>query len=142
MIYMIRQVGNTNIIEIMKENAPLRMMNQTSVEFMNQWCLYHGSTFDGRRVACAQQMMIKQKVPILISEQTRDILFPTKSMEHDDCIWINYQGITEIKKMKTKTMIIFRNDKKVVLDIDIRCMRRQLERCEKYLTLIKSFCEN
>ena len=114
---------------------------QTIVErpllfLLNQWCTLHGSTLEGRRKAACANLYITQKAPILVSEITRDIFFPTSALRNQKCIWINYRAVSEILRQNKKTRVIFRNGSELIVSLEIRAIKRSMRLCEQYLVFL------
>lgn len=131
MIFMIQQIMYNQTV-LYKENNEQLIWEQDALSFLRTWCLQHGSTFEGRKAAATHILKCRQKVPILISEKTKDILFPTSAYKKEDCIWLNYKYIVDIRKSEQGVKVIFYDGNEVSLCVSIRSIRRSLALCEKY----------
>lgn len=131
MIFMLKYKVQRQVV-LYKEYGEEIVWNQEGILFLKQWCLQHGSTFEGRKDASMYILKCRQKVPILISEKTRDLLFPTSSYLNDACIWINYKYIQRVNVHPDGVLVQFCDDSKYVVPISIRSMKRSLNLCKKY----------
>lgn len=104
-----------------------------SVKLIDRWCLRYGSSYEGRKAACQKVCGIHQKIPILLSEKTKDILFPLSDIRKDECIWLNYCAIISVKTKKDSVCILFEDGKTITLHKDIRGIKRQQTICKMFL---------
>lgn len=109
------------------------MKDTHSVKFIDSLCLQYGSSYEGRKAACKRVCQIKQKVPILLSEKTKDILFPLSDIRKDECIWLNHRAIRFAKTKQGSTYIKFENETTITLHKDIRILKRQMAVCQMFL---------
>ena len=121
-----------------QENPQQARLQEPVLVILQRLCMRHGSTFEGRRAAAALNLDIHQKVPILLSEIYRDVLFPTKAMRNPDCIWINYRAVDEVRRLEKGCVVQFHDESKLSLSVDIRCIRRSMRLCERYLSFLNS----
>ena len=131
MLYYIQALDEHQSV-MMQENKEPQVIHEGVLPLLEQLCLFHGSTFEGRREAAAKTLHIVQKVPILVSEITRDMLFPTKAIKERDCIWINYRAVDEIMRRRGKTLLYFHDGSYLALTTDPRSLRRSLSLCRQY----------
>ena len=136
MMYYIRSIVYGYTLEIVGSNGIQQIKDERAVSFINRWCLLYGSTYEGRRAACAQHMNIRQKVPILISECSGDIMFPTRNVRSFDCVWINYRAMEKCYGNAMRSKIVFLDGSILELGCDVRILRRECKLCEEYLALI------
>lgn len=136
MIYWIKPTSLGEQIEVMHSNGSVGTPDMGALRFIDAWCMQYGSTYEGRRIACATNMAITQKIPILISEQTRDIIFPVCNIRSWDCMWINYRGVDSYKGIKKQCQILFHNGTSITIGVDVRTIRREMRLCKDYLALL------
>lgn len=103
------------------------------IKLINTWCIQNGSSYEGRKVACQKVCGIHQKVPILLSEKSKDLLFPLSDVRKDECIWLNYRAILSMKTKQGNTNIMFEDGTTINLHKDIRGMKRQMMICKMFL---------
>lgn len=102
-------------------------------------CIKYGSDYLGRLVSFSKLLDVKQKACPLVDKETSTIYMPTHAIDSDECIWINFSKIKFIipyDYMQTK--IIFEGDFEYIINVDIRIIRKQIDRCYEYLSLIKN----
>lgn len=131
MLYYIRALNEHQSIMV-QENKEQQVIHEGVLSLLEQLCLFHGATYEGRRDAAAKILHIVQKVPILVSEITRDMLFPTKAVKEADCIWINYRAVDEIVRTRGKTLLYFHDGTFLQLSIDPRSLKRSLSLCRQF----------
>lgn len=136
MIYMVEQRSHSEEIIIWEEGKQPIHLDQRPLAFIDEWCKSHGSTYQGRREACCYHLQIKQKVPILISEHTKEIIFPTRSVRDPACIWIAYGTIQHVERKDKGTLVVFRNGEQRCIPCDIRIIRREMKLCAMYLEFL------
>ena len=105
-----------------------------SLQFLNDLCIKHGSTYKGRIDACKRLLNINQKVPLLISELTLEIWFPILSAKNKNNIWLNYNEILSYKGIENnKTIIKFKNGYRYEIEYNSRIIKNQMMRCEELI---------
>lgn len=107
---------------------------ENSLQFLNDLCIKHGSTYKGRIDACKRLLNINQKVPLLISELTLEIWFPILSAKNKNNIWLNYNEILSYKGIENnKTIIKFKNGYRYEIEYNSRIIKNQMMRCEELI---------
>ncbi|MEG0527291.1 MAG: competence protein ComK [Longicatena sp.] len=137
MIYMIKETLMG--IELLQDDTLCFVKDIKATSFINEWCVMNGSTYEGRRKACAMRLQIHQKVPILISERTKDMMFPTRKVTTMECLWLNARGIDTIKRNGKHTIIYFLNGEQVEVAVEYRAIKREITLCSQYLEILDSF---
>lgn len=137
MIYWFTQTQDMRHIRLMRADGEL-IVNETSYDFLSNWCLLHGSTLEGRKKAACYNLSIHQKVPILISSKTKDIVFPTRAMYHEACYWINYRTVSDVIRQGKQTELIFLNGTTLRLAVEYRSIKRSMRLCQIYLEHLTS----
>lgn len=103
----------------------------TSYEFMKHICEAYLVDFNSSRLMCAKTLEIRHKPPVVISIMDCCVYFPTRGYLNDRCIWINYRNVVSFhKKGKHSTSVLFRDKTRYDVDVDIRTIRNQMNRCE------------
>lgn len=92
---------------------------------LNENCEYYGSDISGRLKGSYSLMGFSYKAPIVVSEQSNMIFFPTSSPRLNDCSWINVGNILSIEKKEKKTIIKFTNGEEIELDASYNIIRNQ-----------------
>lgn len=92
-----------------KEDEKEYQCARSSSSYINEQCLNHGSTMEGRKEAFTYQMNVKKFVPIVVSLHPVEIYIPTTSKNDYDCKWINYANIDHVEYEKKKCTIYFKD---------------------------------
>lgn len=70
------------------------------------------------------------KLPVVIDVFKEVILFPTHSPRNKDCVWVNYNNIKKIQKVKNNvTCIYFKNGKIFLINRSIYSIKNQISKC-------------
>ena len=114
----------TKIIEKEKEY----IIEKRAYEIMDESCKYYGSTYKGRLNAAKNILNCAYKLPILVEESQKIIFFPTKSSLEEDCCWLNFNYIKDVKKIENKSIIKFKNNKEMIFDTSKLSIENQISR--------------
>lgn len=136
MIYAI--IDDRNEGKILQENR-IVSWKQGSIHFLETWCLQHGSTFRGRLEASRYILHSHQRVPILISELTKDLVFPCKALSSKENVWINYRAIFTYKEDNDQILFEFINGEKLRVDISMYCVKRTILLCKNYMNYLHTY---
>ena len=107
-------------------------------------CYYHRSFIEERKIM-SEQYDFQQKIPILINPGNI-LLFQTRSLDHSQCILLNYYCINKYKKVNDNIYIDFCvpfKNKKIILNdgiyihIDRRTIDNQYKRCQRIENTLK-----
>lgn len=113
------------------------IINKRVYQVMEESCQYFGSSLMGRQAGSKNILGSSYKVPVVIDE-TRDIIFfPTSSPLLDSCEWIGLKDIKEIVKKDKKTIIIFDNNKEIIVDIPYLSIQNQIMRATRLNAVLK-----
>lgn len=123
----------TRIIE--KENEYI--IEKKAYSIMDESCKYYGSTYKGRLKAAKDILNCSYKLPILVEESHNIVFFPTKSSLEDDCCWINFNYIKDIKKIDNKCLINFLNNKEILFNISKLSIENQISRSTRLSYIIE-----
>ena len=101
--------------------------------YLNELCLLYGSTFEGRTQAFKILTGTVQKPACLISESAGIVYFPTLSYRDDDCVWLCASAIYNVKAIDMHhSLVNFFNGNKIELAVNIRTVKKQMDRCEQF----------
>jgi competence protein ComK len=115
---------NSKIIDLSGEYTS----RQTPNELIRTACLDGGSTYEGRKKAVVYHTGIGQKIPIPISIVLNLYAFPTHSPSQLENVWIFYHHVKDIVKVQDRSMVVFKNNTKLELDISFFVLKKQMER--------------
>lgn len=122
------------------------IINMSPLEIVKNSCLYFGCTYNGRREAVKSLINVDMKVPIIIEESKNIIFFPTSSCINKNAIWVSYQNLVKYSKLNDfSTILYFKNNKSIKIDIKYNLIDNQIIRCIKLENLLikrKDFVKN
>lgn len=133
-VVTIRYDKKLNITYVKTLNDKIIEYNDKPFKVISLWCLMNGSTIEGRMDAFKSILNISQKCPIYVTSNC--ILIPSLSISNDECIYVNFHNIFDIKKADNKTKITFINGKNETVDISYHVMHKQMDRVNMYLKLL------
>lgn len=135
MIYTIRELNDYQL-EIIEDNQVKIVKNIRALKFIKMWCKTCGSTYEGRKKAACNNLLIKQKPPILVNEINEDIVFTLRDTTRFPAMWVNYRALMGVHKKGNKSVLCFARNRKITVDIDVRNIKRSIILCERYLNLL------
>ncbi|MFD1067879.1 competence protein ComK [Oceanobacillus locisalsi] len=92
-------------------------------------CAYFGSDLKGRQNGIKSVSGFQYKTPIPIDPRNRMYFFPTKSPLQASCSWISHTHIDNSRKIdKACTEILFKNGRKISLDVSHGTIINQIQR--------------
>jgi competence protein ComK len=106
-------------------------------ELLDEMCLRHGSSYEGRCTSFRHMLHVHQKAAVMISEISQSIYFPTHSPFNPQCVWLHYNEILSIQAKQSNTIVKFLNGFKIEVRAPYRTVRNQMKRCEEYLCQLK-----
>lgn len=107
------------------------LVKQSSFTIINESCKYFGSSYIGRFDGTKSLVGYNYKAPILIEETSKMIFFPTTSPRQSNCAWISLNNIKRYLKIDKKSLIIFKNNKKIKVNISYSSLENQIFRATK-----------
>jgi len=123
----------SNIIE--EDNV--YTINKSTTEIIDNSCKYFGSSYIGRVEGTKHIIGYSYKLPIIIDEIREIIFFPTSSPKYD-CSWIALKQISRFEKSNQNSMILFKNNFKLELDISYNTLENQVLRANYLETSIRN----
>lgn len=113
------------------------IINTNALNIIKNSCLFFGCSFEGRKDAVKNILGVDMKVPILIEDSKNIIFFPITSCINKNSIWISYQNLLKFSKNdEFSTVLYFRNNKKILVDVKYNLVDNQIIRCIKLDSLI------
>lgn len=132
MMYYIKRKSNG--LEIGSENG-IQIVNSSLKKYINELCIKHLSTFDGRRISASKLLGETSNIPIYVNHKI--VLYPTKSIRCYDTVYINFNEVLSIKKGKNGSLsLLFNNLSELSLEISYNKIRKQHIRINKILDYI------
>lgn len=109
----------------------------TCKQVLEQLCIRYGSTLKGRLDFFSTALQIHKKVPVLVSERYEIILFPLYGFRNKEAMWISYNQIKRIyNKENITTLISFRNNVMLDVNLNYRSIYAQMRRCKRMINLL------
>ncbi len=122
------------------------IVKMSPLNIIKNSCLYFGSSYEGRKEGTKSLIGVDMKVPIVIEDSRNIIFFPTSSCVNISSIWISYQNLLKYSKVNEfSTMLYFKNNKHLKVDIRYNLIDNQVIRCIKLESLLikrKKFIKN
>ena len=111
-------------------------INKSTTEIIDHSCKYFGSSYKGRTEGTKNIIGFSYKLPIIIDELREIIFFPTSSPKKE-CCWISLNQISRFENNKVNSIIIFKNNFKLELDISYNTLENQILRANYLETSIR-----
>lgn len=124
----------TKVIEIDNEY----IVNKSSMEIIDDSCNYYGSTYKGRNEGTKNLLGMSYKLPIIIEESKNIIFFPTTSPRLIDCYWISLNNIKNYIKNNDESIIVFKNDNVISVNVSIFILESQILRASRLSSILQS----
>jgi competence protein ComK len=102
------------------------------VDLLEEACLRHHSTKNGRKEAARKLLKFHQKPPFLISDDVA--VFPTMGSKHPECMWIFSHFFEAESLTKEKTKITFHNGTDIIVPISLHTVKQQKMRTHTLLS--------
>ncbi len=120
------------------EDENIYQVNKKAIKIIDDSCKYFGSSYSGRFEGAKKLLGPKiYKAPIIVEETRELIYFPTGSSRASDCIWISLKKVKEIKKSNYNSVVIFKNNQEIELDISIESLNNQLLRASRLESILR-----
>ncbi len=104
-------------------------------EVLDTSCHYFGSSFKGRVEGTKNMIGSVYKVPIIIEESANIIFFPTMSPDLKNNIWVSLNNILKCEPNNNKTIIYFKNNKKIEVNVPYLSISKQIVRSNLLKTI-------
>ena len=112
-------------------------------DLIDSWCILNGASARGRMDAYKTLTAKNRKVPVLISEISQEIWFPTTSYKSNDCEWIRADQILSLQKVKQdKTRVQFLSGYEMEVRVNYRVLKKQWDVSKNYLELLRDLKKN
>ena len=116
------------------EEGNIHTFDMPAGQLISAWCLRNAATMKGRQDAARTLFGWHQKIPVLISENSQEIWFPTAGEKAERNTWIRYEGVFSFhKKNEYETLIRLINGTECVIACNVRTVRMQMKRCQQLL---------
>lgn len=125
-----------------KEGLPISYILEENEEYISKKspskiidaaCMFFGSSLKGRIEGSRIVSGLKHKVPISIDPISGMYFFPTYSPMSPKCSWINHSHVSSARELADgKTELMFKNGKKIILDVSCGSLTNQVLRTAQY----------
>lgn len=115
---------STKVIELANDYV----IKKPIMQIISNSCNYFGSSLEGRLEGSKNMLGSVYKAPIIIEESNNIIFFPTMSPQLKNNSWVSYNNILKCEKRKTKTIIYFKNNKKIEINVPYLSISNQIVR--------------
>lgn len=123
--------------ELTDSEGNTEILDMDPVSYLESLTLQHCCTVQGRTDAFRALMHVSQKPCILISERSQEIYFPTLGHDNMDCQWFLYGDVARISILDAHhTSVLLYSGLELTANVNIRTMKKQLQRCHDFLMLI------
>lgn len=113
-------------------------INCNAINIIDYNCKINGSSYKGRNDSSKLLLETRSKLPVIVEEINKIIFFPTNSIRKKECCWISYNNIKDYNKKDKNIIIIFKNNKKIELNISFKCLETQLIKINRLILKINS----
>lgn len=108
------------------------IINKNVMDIIKDSCLFFGSSLEGRKEGTKHLINCEMKLPIIIEDRDSLIFFPTSSYRNNDNVWISYNNLLNYSKIDSnRTMIFFKENNKIMVNIKYNIIDNQIIRCIK-----------
>lgn len=119
------------------ENDTEYVISRTPTKIIDLSCSYFGASLKGRQEGTKNICGITHKAPISIDPSSGMYFFPTASPTNMLCSWIAHSHIEQIKSAPNQTTeIIFKNGRKISLDVSQGSIMNQVQRTAHFRYLL------
>ena len=120
------------------EDENVYYVNKKTIKIIDDSCKYFGSSYQGRFEGAKKMLGPKiYKAPIIVEETREIIYFPTGSSRSLDCAWISLNKVKKIEKKEFKTVVEFKNNQKLEVDISYESLNNQLLRASRLESILR-----
>jgi len=131
-----RDMSGRRITRIIEEETEL-LVEDSPRKIIDFGCKFFGASLKGRQEGTADVCGITYKAPISIDPASGMYFFPTHSPTNPKCSWISHTHIDTVNKAENnKTEIVFKNGKKIILDVSYGSVLNQIQRTAQFRYLL------
>ncbi|WP_234448085.1 competence protein ComK [Virgibacillus salexigens] len=131
-----RDSSNKPITMVLEEEAEYPV-NYPPSKIVDHACKFFGSSLKGRQEGTKDICGITHKAPITIDPISGMYFFPTTSPTSSNCSWIAHSHIDQVLKADNYgTEILFKNGKRILIDISYGSALNQIQRTAQFRYLL------
>lgn len=107
-------------------------INRNSMKIIDDGCRFFGSSYEGRVKGTKNLLKINAKIPIIVEESSRLILFPTESPRKENCMWLSLNKINDYEQIDKNTSLIkFSCGKDMKINVSYQILDNQILRATR-----------
>lgn len=127
---------NANKTKII-EKSNYFIVSKPAIKIMEESCEFFGSSLLGRQKGTNNLIGITHKAPIIIEETKSIIFFPTTSPRLTKCQWISLNNLEDYKKLDKKTLLLFKNNINLELNMSFGIIDNQILRATRLESVLR-----
>ena len=104
------------------------IIRESCKKIIDNSCKFFGSSLTDRIKATNRIVKMASKTPIVVEDTRNIIFFPLRSTREKNNIWISFNNLDTYSKDDNKTVLIFKNGKKINLNFSYYIIDNQVTR--------------
>lgn len=113
------------------------IVDRPTKKIIEENCIYYGSTYEGRRRGTYELIGITHKSPILISNQSNMVFFPTCSPRIKECGWISLSNVEDYSSYEHDSIIRFSNNLKLQIPVSSKIINNQVLKSTRLESVVR-----
>jgi competence protein ComK len=119
----------TGVSTIVYEKERVIEVMDTPKKIIRDNCLMNGSNLEGRKAHSRKLINVHCKIPIIIKELDKMIVFPLRSIRKSNCGWINFSNHRLIKYISDGKFVISSvKEYEITLDVSRQVISNQVQK--------------
>lgn len=119
---------------INESGIELEITNMDTKKIINCSCLFYGTSYQGRKKGTKNMINETYKLPIILNESKKIVIFPIYSLKSKKNFWIVYNNIKNYQQIsKSKVLVEFINGFSKVFHISYYIFHNQMSKCSRLL---------
>lgn len=124
------EIDDKNVIN--EYGIELEIKDMDTKKIVNSSCLFYGTSYQGRKLGTKNMINETYKLPIILNEAKKIIIFPINSLKSKKNFWIIYNNISNYHQIsKSKVLVEFNNDFSKVFNISYYIFHNQMSKCSR-----------
>ena len=125
-----------NITKVIEISSSFNI-NNNILDIVDHSCKFFGSSYLGRIEGSKNLIGMNYKLPIIIEESREIIFFPTTASKNSGCMWISLNHMEKYNKDSKNSVIKFKNNVSLKLNISFGSLENQIHRANTLLLNLK-----
>lgn len=119
----------SKILEAKEEVCSVRY----PITLLDDSCLSHGSSLEGREKAVRKILRTKSKLPIPVNPDKGIYMLPTLSKRNRDCVWLSYYLIDNYYQVDDRTLVTFTDGTYIYVKVSEASLDLQFKRTSQVI---------